>query len=92
MTFGHIAHYNLHGFYGTFFDNTRSKIEFLAQTVSGGGYGDPKYTYSDVEKVLSAWVRDRKLVDYYRGRLDAEVEQAEKSELARLTFKYGGNR
>ena len=88
MTFGHIAHFDRGGFYGTWFRSTRAKLDFLRQTVEWPGYGDPAFTYSDVEKAVAVWVRERKLVDYYLGRLAGETELAERTELARLTAKY----
>lgn len=90
MTFGHIAHYNQQGFYFEQFSSTRRRIEFLRQTVGFPSMmgGDPHFTYSDVERVLAQWVRERKLLDYYMGWLATETEQAERDELARLTLKY----
>ena len=88
MTFGHIAHYDIHGFYDTWFRDTRAKLEFLKHTAAGHGYGLPAFTYSDVEDALTAWVRESKKMDYYAGFLATEIEMAERAELARLTYKY----
>jgi len=87
-TFGHIAHYDQNGFYHTWFRDTRAKLAFLDRTLEFPRYGDPKFTYSDVETVLARWVAESKKADYYRGRLASETEAAERAELARLTFKY----
>lgn len=86
MTFGHIAHYNQHGFYATFFKSTRGKAEFLKQTLMYGCYGDPEYTYSDVEKDLQDWVRSERLFEKYLEQLQAETEAAAQYE--RLKLKY----
>lgn len=97
MTFGHIAHYNQGGFYGTFFNDLRGRLEFLAITAgevglyaeSGMGIcGDPTFTYSDVEKVLRAWVVEKDLVRAYMKKTQAAIEAGERSELARLSAKY----
>jgi hypothetical protein len=87
-TFGHIAHYDIYGFYATFFKTTRGKVDFLIQTEEWPCYGSPTYTYSDVEQVLRAWVKEKRLVQYWQGRLAAEIEIAERFELARLSAKY----
>lgn len=56
MTFGHIAHYNKSGFYDHFFTTANGKREFLAQCYQHPCYGDPAYTYSDVEKTIHVWM------------------------------------
>lgn len=88
MTFGHIAHYDIHGFYATFFTRTADKLDFLVQTRDAGGFGSPAHTYSDVEAALKTWLHESRKVDYYHGKLMTEVELAERAELARLAFKY----
>jgi len=64
MTFGHIAHYDQHGFFNTFFVSQEGKQEFINCTRNYPCYGDPAFTYSDVERVLVSWTRD-----YTSGRL-----------------------
>src|SRR5664279_3980752 len=49
MTFGHIAHYDRGGFWETFFTTTADKVRFLMETLQYPCYGDPAWTYSDVE-------------------------------------------
>ena len=55
MTFGMIAHYNKRGFYYTWFDG--NEREFIQRLLSHPCYGDPEYTYSDVEKALQSYIR-----------------------------------
>lgn len=88
MCFGHIAHYNQEGFYQTWFIDTRWQYEFLEATVKYPCYGDPAYTYSDVEKVLVAWIEEKKFLHIYGGKLIEEIEAQEVKELARLKNKY----
>jgi hypothetical protein len=88
-TFGHIAHYNRGGFWETFFTTTADKVRFLEQTLQHPCYGDPAWTYSDVERSLQAWLRAEGTLDQYRQRLTEETEAAERTELARLQRKYG---
>ncbi|MHA2046150.1 MAG: hypothetical protein ACW99G_15265 [Candidatus Thorarchaeota archaeon] len=59
MTFGHIAHYNLDGFYAQWFTTTERQMEFLNHTLNHPCYGQPEYTYSDVEKEIIEWLKGR---------------------------------
>ena len=88
-TFGHIAHYDTHGFWAEWFSSTRRQVEFLEHTAQGGGYGDAAWTYCDVERAIKTWLEENPqfkaaLVE----RRDNAVEIAERAELARLTAKY----
>jgi hypothetical protein len=87
-TFGHIAHYNRGGFWAEFFTTTADKLRFLEMTLSHPCYGDPAWTYSDVERALQEWLRACGLPDLYRQKLAEETEAAERDELARLREKY----
>jgi hypothetical protein len=87
-TFGHIAHYSRAGFWDTFFTNTADKVRFLEQTLQYPCYGDPAWTYSDVERALQKWLQADGALDRYRRRLAEEIEAAERAELARLQRKY----
>ena len=53
-TFGNIAHYNRGGFWDEFFTRTADKVRFLEQTLRHPCYGDPAWTYSDMERALRA--------------------------------------
>lgn len=57
MCFGHIAHYNRMGFFVTFFEDAEGIERFWRETMQYPCYGDPAYTYSDVEKVIQAHYR-----------------------------------
>jgi hypothetical protein len=87
-TFGNIAHYNRGGFWSEFFTTTADKVRFLEQTLQYPCYGDPAWTYSDVERVLQAWLRTDGTLDRCRQRLTEEIEAAERAELALLQRKY----
>nr|MBW4025724.1 hypothetical protein [Pseudomonadota bacterium] len=90
MTFGHIAHYNREGFFGTYFENLAGKVEFLEHTLQWPCFGDPEYTYSDVEQVIKARLRNSDLLDAYRAMRAAEIEKSERAALKRLSEKYEG--
>jgi hypothetical protein len=89
MTFGHIAHYNRAGFWSEFFTTAADKVRFIEQTVQHPCYGDPAWTYSDVERALQAWLKAEGTLDQYRRKLAEETEAAERAQLARLQKKYG---
>jgi hypothetical protein len=87
-TFGHIAHYDLRGFYGTFFLDLSAKVEFLEQTLQWPCWGDPEYTYSDVERAVQVRLRKSELLTAYRALRIAAIERAERETLHRLSAKY----
>ena len=88
MYFGHIAHYNRHGFWGNFFTSTEARIDFLDQTLRGGGYGDAAWTYCDVELAIRKRVGDAGVMHAYRRARASEVEGAERDMLQRLKTRY----
>jgi hypothetical protein len=92
MCWGHIAHYNREGFFGEFFRSQRGKVDFLEQSLAWRCFGDPEYTYSDVEAAVNARLRSCNLLAAYCALRAAEVENAEREMLRRLQQKYqGGN-
>ena len=88
-TFGHIAHYNRGGFWETFFTTTADKVRFLKMTLQYPCYGDPAWTYSDVERALQQWLQVSNLLEQYRQRMTEETEAGERTQLAKLQAKYG---
>ena len=87
-TFGHIAHYDRGGFWGTFFTTIADKVQFLEMTIQYPCYGDPAWTYSDVERVLREWLRADGTLERCRERLAQETEAGERAQLARLQAKF----
>ena len=87
-TFGHIAHYDRGGFWAEFFTATADKIRFLEQALRWPCYGDPAFTYSDVERALQNWLRGSGVLETLDRKLVEDVEAAERAELARLQKKY----
>lgn len=85
---GHIAHYDLHGFWAEFFTSTRNKVEFLEQMLAWPGYGQPDHTWCDVEQLVSRRVREAGLLPFYRQRLADKESASERAELARLLAKH----
>ena len=56
-TFGFIAHYNREGFYDTYFTDYNGINNFSHSILNFPCYGDPDYTFSDVEKELIKWLK-----------------------------------
>jgi hypothetical protein len=88
MSFGHIAHYDRHGFLTAFFENLSGKVAFLERTMMWRPCGDPAWTYSDVERAVLKRLRACDPLTAYRQLRVAEVESTERELLHRLQAKY----
>ena len=88
-SFGHIAHRNLDGFYGAFFERDTDKVVFLEQTLSWPHFGDPTFTFSDVERAVKRRLRAAKVIDILRLLEADATRRRELATLARLQEKYG---
>src|ERR1700677_4736091 len=88
-TFGHIAHTNIEGFYGAFFERDFDKVVFLEQTLSWPHFGDPTFTFSDVEHAIKRRLRASKVLDIFRMPEADATRRRELATLARLQAKYG---
>ena len=88
-TFGHIAHHNLDGFYAVFFERDTDKVVFLEQTLSWPHFGDPTFTFSDVEHAVKRRLRAAKVIDIFRLLEADATRRRELATLARLQEKYG---
>jgi hypothetical protein len=88
MCFGHIAHVDRPTFYGTWFTSDQDRLRFLENTLNWPCWGDPEYTFSDVERAIQQEVRKRNYLARYQLRV-AEAERAHEMEtLRRLEAKY----
>lgn len=86
--FAHRAHFNRRGFYETWFADLPRRRDFLINALRHPCYGDPKFTYSDVERVLKAWIAESGLIEKYVAAITAATELRERADLARLKAKY----
>lgn len=59
MCFGHIAHFNKLGFYETWFENAARQNAFIDNIMRSPCFGDPAWTFSDVEKKIQKYLRER---------------------------------
>jgi hypothetical protein len=88
MMFGHIAHYDVNGFWKTFFTNATDKIRFLEQTLNYPCYGDPTYTWSDAEKEIQGLLEEMEVLEKWQ-RIEAEENDSkERAEYQRLKKKF----
>ena len=60
--FGHIAEYNIDGFYETWFSTWQKREKFLNHAIIFPCYGQPEFTYCDVEKALIVWMKEKMLL------------------------------
>lgn len=88
MTFGHIAHYDQSGFWSEFFRSPEGKVRFIEQTLRHPCWGDPTFTYSDVEKELKSVLAMSGVLEKVRRSHSQAVESSERGELSRLKSKY----
>jgi hypothetical protein len=86
--FGHIAHYNIHGFYETWFTCDKDRLDFLRNASRWPCHGDPKFTFSDVERALRQQILSRNYVALYEVRAADELRSAEMAILQKLEAKY----
>ena len=76
--FGHIAEYNLPGFYTVWFEDDAACLKWAENAMRGGvlGFvvGDPAWTWSDVERAIQKWLSDNHIVEQIRGIINQEAE------------------
>jgi hypothetical protein len=87
-TFGHIAHFDQNGFYAAQFGSKRQQLEFLRNAASYQCYGQPEFTFSDVERDLKRWVNESGLIAKLEQEIASEREAYERRLLAELKDKY----
>ena len=83
-----IAHYDLSGFYNTWFERDFDRLAFLEHTLKYPCYGDPEFTFSDVERAIQIELKSLNLIPLYRQRMEAATRTRELRELERLKQKY----
>ena len=88
MCFGHIAHMDRPTFYETWFTCDQDRRRFLEKTLKWPCWGDPEYTFSDVERAIQEEVRRRNYLARYELRAAEAERVAEMETLKRLEAKY----
>ena len=87
-TFGHIACFNRDGFYQRFFLTAEDKCAFLEQCVTWPCYGDPTFTYSDVERAVAERLRKSQVVAILSSQIAVERRRRELALLSELKARY----
>jgi hypothetical protein len=88
MCFGHIAHYNRTQFYEEWFSSLAAQVQFLKHTLRCPCYGDPEYTFSDVERAIQREIGNRNYLARYELRLAEEQQATDLVLLRQLESKY----
>jgi hypothetical protein len=88
MCFGHIAHYNRTQFYEEWFSTLAAQVRFLKHALRFPCYGDPEYTFSDVERAIQREIGNRNHVARYELRLAEEQQATDLALLSQLESKY----
>ena len=82
--FGHIAHYSKAGFIGEYFTSAEAKHRFLKDTMRHPCFGDPNWTFSDVERAVIIRLKRTDALAIYARLAGQETEQQERAHLAQL--------
>lgn len=88
-TFGHIAHFDRRTFYQRFFTTAADKLNFVRQTAEFVPFGQPAYTFCDVERALAKWVVTACVLDRVRMTAENAQSRAERELLRKLLRKHG---
>lgn len=88
MTFGHIAHCDIEGFYSTWFTRDRHRLGFVTKLLRWPCHGDPKFTFSDVEHAVQRVTLERNYLARFELRAAEALRSAEMKDLQRLEAKY----
>ena len=88
MCYGHIAHYNRTQFYEEWFSYLAAQVQFLKHTLRFPCYGDPEYTFSDVERAVQREIVNRNYFARYELRLAEEQQATDLALLRQLESKY----
>ena len=88
MCFGHIAHYCRSQSYEEWFSSLDAQVRFLKHTLRFPCYGDPEYTFSDVERAIQREIVNRNYLARYELRLAEEQQTTDLALLKQLESKY----
>ena len=88
--FGHIAEYDINGFYTTWFEDDLACLRWVENVVRGGVLGlivgDPAWTWSDVEKAIQSWINENHILEQIKNEdacqlLSTSIEVQQEAQL-----------
>ena len=88
MTFGHIAHTNLWGFWEEWFIEEADRVRFIEHLQRWPCYGHPTFTFSDLERALQREVQRRNYLRRFQSIADVALRAKELAVLEKLEAKY----
>ena len=86
--FSHIAEYDRDNFYAVWFSSAEARHSFLRNLSNAPCFGDPTWTFSDVERAVQQKVGELGLERNHDLQAAAETRQRELALLAALQAKY----
>jgi hypothetical protein len=86
--FSHIAHYDAAQFYETWFTSDADRLRFLRHTLVWPCWGDPEFTFCDVERAIQQEILKRNYFAQYELRAAEAVRSVEMEILKQLEAKY----
>lgn len=88
MCFGHIAHGDRQGFYDTWFTSDKRCLNFLSHTLRAHCWGQPEFTFCDVERAVQRELGRSNLLARFELRAAQTARSAAMETLIRLEAKY----
>ena len=82
------ANYCRSQFYEEWFSSLDAQVRFLKHTLRFPCYGDPEYTFSDVERAIQREIVNRNYLARYELRLAEEQQATDLALLRQLESKY----
>jgi hypothetical protein len=89
--FGLIACHNQEGFYNTFFTSYNGILNFLELIHIYPCYGQPEYTFCDVEKAVQEWIFNNSILNKWTAIYSRDIQDKEYAEYKRLKLKFEGD-
>ncbi len=88
MCFGHLAHGDRQGFYDIWFTSDKNCLNFLNHTLRAHCWGQPEFTFCDVERAVQRELGWSNLPARFELRAKQTARSAEMETLMRLEAKY----
>lgn len=88
--FMHIAHYDMGGFWDVWFSTPHNQWRWITHIMRGPYYGDPQFTFSDVEKAIASYLTENPgILTTIANRASDAARADDEAEYARLGAKLG---